>query len=79
MKLLIMGCLHPPVIRPLSHSEINPILHGATNSAVGSNLRESMAFKLLLDCYYPAKQGRPEIRGRPGEVNNLWPLKTVII
>jgi hypothetical protein len=79
MKLLITSCLHPPVNRPLSHSEINPILHGATNSAVWSHLREPRTFKLLLDCCYPAKQGRPEICGRPGQVNNLWPIKTFLI
>jgi len=79
MKLLNTGCSHPPVTRPLSHSETNPILHVATNSAVWSHLRESIPFKLLLDCYYPAKQGRPEICGRPGQVNNLWPLNTVIL
>ena len=79
MKLPITGCLHPPVTVPLFYSETNPTLHGATNTALCVSLTGIHHVKLLLDCYCSEKQGRPETCGRSGQVNNLAPLKTVIL
>lgn len=66
MKLLIAGCLHPPVTRPFSHSETNPILHVATIALYGLTYANPQSLSCCLIVIILQSRVDPRYVGAPG-------------